>query len=395
MASTAAVLAATLTLAACGSSGNSDSNSAAQANSANGSAITIGIIARLTGVGSDSYAGTKPAATAWEKWVNANGGLNGHQVKVVIEDSGGDAGKGLSQTRDLVENQGAVAIMPVDSSTDTALGSYTTGKGVPVISPFNSYPLWYKTIGWFPLGIQSVPDGNNAALHVIKDSGATSVAAAVCAESAACGSVDGTMRDNAPSIGLRYDGAVKLDAAAPNYTAQCLSLKSKGTDVVFYGASGQVSVKFASNCAQQGFTPKAFFPYHAFNPAATKIPNLDALATEPTVPWYADVPATKTFRDAMSKYGDMSKNDETSMFVWSTLEAIRVAAGKAGGDGLTRDSLKAGLYQFKNENLGGLIAPVTFVKDQLPAPVKCYFAAGYKDGKYFLPEGADPKCLPS
>jgi branched-chain amino acid transport system substrate-binding protein len=392
-------LVAVLALAACGSSGNATEGTpsrpaaAGQGGSApTGTTIPIGIISRQTGLSSESYIGSEPAATSWEKWVNAHGGINGHPVKVFFEDSAGDAAKGLSLAKDLVENKHVVAIIPNDPNVDNAIVAYTASQKVPVLSAFPSYPIWHSTPGWFALGIQSVPDGNIAGLTTIKDSGGKSVAAVACAEVAACAAVDSVFKQYAPQVGLRYDGVFKVSASAPSYTAQCLALKDKGTDVLYMGASTGVSVKFMSDCATQDYTPRVLFPYQAFQPAVAKIKGLNALAYEPTVPWYADVPATQDFRSAMKQYGDLSKADETSMFLWSGLEMVRTAAQRAGAS-VTKDTVMQALFQLKDEDLGGLIAPVSYSEGQGSPLLRCYFVGGYQDGKFTLPQGAEKKCL--
>jgi branched-chain amino acid transport system substrate-binding protein len=261
-----------------------------------------------------------------------------------------------------------------------------------VISPYAAYPIWNQTPGWFALGIQSSPESQQAAAKIISDSGAKSLAAVVCAEVAACGAVDAVLSKSAPADGLRYDGVLKVAASSPSYTAQCLALKGKETQVLYMGVSSGVSLKLASDCATQDYTPEFFFPYHAFQPALTKIQGLNALAMLPTLPWYADVPATKDFRSAMSQYADLSKADETSMYAWVGLEAFRAAAAKAGATP-TKQSVMAAMYQLKDYNAGGLIAPVSFTQGQPSPYVKCYFVAGYSDGKFTTPQGTDPKCL--
>jgi branched-chain amino acid transport system substrate-binding protein len=386
-----------LCTSACGSSDDTSTPASAAptraVTTATGSPYVVGVMARITGVDAEAYIGTQPSIDAWVKQVNESGGINGHPVKVVVKDTAGDAAKGLAAAKDLVENDKAVALIPDDPSVDNSILSYTQQAGVPVVGAYAAYPIWNATPNWFPLGIQSFPTSQSAAVKIVKDTGATSVVAVVCAEVAACGAVDGVLKNAAPAASIRYDGVLKVSASQPNYTAECLAMKSKNTAVIYMGVSSGVSRKVAADCATQGFKPELFFPFHAFQPGVSKIPGLTALALLPTMPWYADVPATQDFRAALKAVGGLDKADATSMYVWTALEAFKAGAG-ALGDSPTPAAVAEGLGKLKDFTAGGLVAPITFAGAGKPAPiVTCYFVGGFKDGKFYLPQGDQPTCL--
>jgi len=304
---------ATLALGACGDDSGSKSSGTTATTAAGGSATTaaggsttaaaptgdpikIGVPARLSGQGSISYAGLPQAASSWEKWVNAQGGINGHPVQVVVGDSASDPAKGLALVKKMVETDKVLAIHPEDPTLDNAMAPYATSAGVPVASSYAAYPLWMATPGWFALGILSTVDGTNASLDIMKKAGKTSVSAVVCAEVAACGAAGDALSKQAPGAGIRYDGTTKVAATAPNYTAECLALKNKNTEVLYMGVSIDVAKKLYADCTTQGYKPFLFFPYHSINNRLTELPGVSALGMLPTIPWYADVPATKDFR---------------------------------------------------------------------------------------------------
>ena len=62
------------------------------------------------------------------RYVNDNGGLNGHPVRVIVADDGGDPARALSLVRDLVENQSAVAFMGQSAATP---GGCRVAAGTP------------------------------------------------------------------------------------------------------------------------------------------------------------------------------------------------------------------------------------------------------------------------
>src|SRR4051794_4132617 len=90
----ALVVAAALTVSACSSSGTKSGTSGAKGHSGapagssgaaapSGSTIKIGAVGSMTGSQASSSSQFATVAPAWAKWVNANGGINGHKVQVV------------------------------------------------------------------------------------------------------------------------------------------------------------------------------------------------------------------------------------------------------------------------------------------------------------------------
>ena len=96
----------------------------------------------------------------------------------------------------------------------------------------------------------------------------------------------------------------------------------------------------------------------------------------------------------MSADGVMGKADETSMFVWASLEALKQAATTISGTPTKASTMQA-MYGLKNFDAGGLIPPISFTAGQPSPPVTCYFVAGYQNGQFTLPNGPGMKCLSS
>jgi len=358
-----------------------------------GDAFRIGLTAQLSGANSIAYRGLEMAVDAWEQSVNKQGGINGHPVEVFVEDTGGDAAKGLATVQELVESDRIQALVLLDPATDNAVHTYTQEQQIPVVSPFASYPIWNSTPGWFALGIPAFPQSIEATIDILLDEGASSVGAVVCAEVAACGAVDSVMNNLAETADVRYDGAARVAASAPNYTAECLLFADKKTEVIYLGTAGEVARRFAEDCASQGYNPSFLFPYHAFQPANLEIEDISAIGLLPTVPWYANVPATRDFRRALKQYGEIEEADETSMYAWVSLEAIREALQQAQ---LTPEATRAQVIDAMSNlrtDLGGLISEVSFAPGQPSPAITCYFLGAIENGKFTTPDGTEPKCL--
>jgi len=74
-----------MALAACGSSSGSAGSESSASGKPTGEEIRIGTVGGYSGPNAANVAGSKETIEAWAKWVNDNGGLAGHPVKVFVE----------------------------------------------------------------------------------------------------------------------------------------------------------------------------------------------------------------------------------------------------------------------------------------------------------------------
>src|SRR5258708_17670987 len=73
------------------------------------SPIVFGSIGTDSGILGEILVSALHGAKAWAADVNARGGLNGHPVRIVFGDDGGDPGRALSLAKGMVEQQGVIA----------------------------------------------------------------------------------------------------------------------------------------------------------------------------------------------------------------------------------------------------------------------------------------------
>lgn len=98
--------------------------------------ITIGAILPLTGDLSSYGVDTRKALELATEQQNANGGIAGAKLALVIEDSHGAAAQAVAAFNKLVDVDGAVACLgPITSPEVLSLAPLSTTKRTPVISP--------------------------------------------------------------------------------------------------------------------------------------------------------------------------------------------------------------------------------------------------------------------
>jgi branched-chain amino acid transport system substrate-binding protein len=396
-----AAAAVAVLLAGCGSddSSNNADNSGSGGSSSSptlpGDPIKIGVIASLSGsqASSSSQAGT--VAPAWADWVNANGGLNGHPVQVIVEDDGGDPAKAQAAEKKLVDSEQVVALLIGSDNLVTAYDSDAIAKGVPLISGTANSSDWYTKAGMFPT-VTDVGSGLVSQLAVAAQfGGAKKFASLYCSEIAACASVIKPQEEAAGSMGLDYT-SLAVSSTATSYTAECLKLQDDGVDYAQLNFATAAAVKFVQDCQAQGYNPTWGTSEQAIGPDLNEISDAKFFGPAYAFPSVMDAPPVATFTDAMDKYAqDDNWKDGTASFAWSGLEVLRKALATVSADPKPADVLAA-LNTIKDDNLDGLLAnKLTFTEGQPNTfgSQPCFFVVGIEDGKTVAPNGADPVCL--
>jgi branched-chain amino acid transport system substrate-binding protein len=387
-----AVLVAGLVLGACSSS----KKTASGGGSSKGD-IAIGVVGTASGPQASSSDQYETVAPAWAAWVNANGGINGHQVKVITEDDAGSPATAQSQVESLINSDHVVAVVVGSDNEVAAFSAFAISKGVPLISGTANATDWYTKSGMFPTPT-GVVNGLADQVAAAKAAGAKDFANLYCAEIAACQQAGPLLQNAAKKAGLGYT-ALAVSSTAPSYTAQCVQLQQQKVDYAQLNFSTDAAVKFIKDCQAQGYNPMWGTSEQAVGPAFYAVPNVTAFGPAYAFPSTADAPPAATFRSAMQQYakGDNWK-EGTGSFTWDGLMALESALKTAttGGSSATSASVASGLYALKGSTLNGELAnPIGWVQGK-PAGLltynPCYFTLEVKSGQLTAPNGLTPQC---
>lgn len=388
----AASTALSLTLAACGSDGSDGSKTSAGGKDA----VVVGLLCSCTGPAAASLSSLTDLASAWEKSTNEAGGINGTPVKVVAYDDAGVAATALQNAQKLVKQDNAIAIIS-QSNQKPAFAKYTNEVGIPVLAA--SDPATYKYPSWFGVAPSQAAYiyGQNALAKEL-GGGTAKLGLIGCAETPVCASSVATLDKLAkqiPGVSVAYTATVS--ASAPNFTAQCLAAKEAGVTVLnTYFSLPTVNDRIWSDCAKQGFTPKKISSLSSENLANPEADGAYSIVWEVS---QADTTTDgmKLFNEMVDKYAPKIKSNGPLTFntidTFANFQAFKKAAENAK---LTASSeykdLQKGFFAFKDETLGGLTSPLTFVEGE-PYLVNCWFTNKVEDGK-FASGGTTPSCIP-
>jgi len=312
--------------------------------------------------------------TGWAKYINDNGGLDGHTVNCIIGDTGGGATAAAAAAKKMIQQDKVVFIMQNDETTEAASAPLITAAKIPAMGNFiaPSGPNWFRTSTGFPTVVTQMAAGAAAV-------GAKKAAYLYCAESAACDQsppiFDTALKQY--SITDPIAGGVKTSATATSYTAECLALKQAGVNYANVGLAAGTIIQVAKQCAAQDYTPVYGLSDGTVNVAQFANSGLDLKFSGGLdgFPWWANAAPVKAYRDFFAKYvpGQDYRNDLATIN-WAQYQLLQYAIGHAKPSTLTPQTITDALYAMPATNLGGLLpTTLSFSKDHPTANVPCYW----------------------
>jgi ABC-type branched-subunit amino acid transport system substrate-binding protein len=365
--------------------------------------LVIGQISQQTSAATPGQKTTDAADTlkAWAKMVNAKGGANGYKVVVKTEDDGGDPAKASEAMKRLLD-AGVVAIVGENAtSTESVWAPLATAARVPILGGGAYSTSWTGDPMYFPVTTTAILDGlqagvQNAANNGIKKLGATYDAAIPQAAAAAP-----LFESYAKKYGMDWTEGLAVDVQGADFTAQCVKFKQAGTEAIYIASGATELPRMARDCARQGFMPIYLSGDGGLaQDALIKNPNIKGqYAAIYSFPYLdKSTPATKEFQKAMAKYAPkVLKGNfrQPSTQIWTAAKAMEAAAGFLTAANPTNEDVLKALYQFEDEDLGGLAPqPLTFTEGAEGNPhISCYFTMQTKNHKISSPSGMKPECV--
>jgi branched-chain amino acid transport system substrate-binding protein len=336
-------------------------------------------------------------APAWADYVNAHGGINGHPVKLILEDDQNSPAQGQAVAQDLI-SQNVAAIVQGGDQVVNAYDAAVIAKGIPIIAGQNFNPDWFTKAGMFPSEVASQYIDKAYVDVAVQYGHAKKIAYAYCAEVAVCGEAAAPVKAAATAAGVGYVG-MAISATAPSYAAQCLELQQQNVDYVVVSLTSSVGVKFIQSCQAQGYNPKWGTNDSGYGNVFLTLKNFTAYGPAFSFPLaYTGAPVS-TYTQAMTTYAkDDNWKGGAAGDAWTGLEVLQKAVQDANVPAsatVTAQDVLNGLYSFKGETLGGLLAnPLTYTKGQAPNATNytCYFVMGVSNGQLTAPGGLKKSC---
>jgi branched-chain amino acid transport system substrate-binding protein len=384
--------------AACGSS-SSKAGPASTTTGSSGPALTkstivIGNIGSYTNAGQfgPQYQQAAHSLQAWANWTNANGGLNGHPVRVIVKDDGNNPATSLTDVKELIQQDHVVAILSaVAPGTDIAWGNYVKSEKVPIIGGLSLDGAWDGNPYVLSTNVDTISflTSEFAAAKLY----GTKLGVVTCAELAACKQSVPFFPQVAKQIGIGFTNTQLVASTSVGYVAQCLALKQAGTDILVSVLDAPTTFRVVQSCAQQNFKPTLVVPAATITAAALKDSGFDGAVGVTVSPlWFGDSPVTSTWA---TTYKQEYPNDVLSSYATLGWQAgvVFAAALKNAPDTVTSLDVMNGLYaQPAKSTFGGWTPALTFTAGKSTTTSPCMWQVQDKGGQLTAPKGQDPVC---
>lgn len=354
------VAALALALSAC-ASGTSNSGGGAS-----GSGGTIKVMtwaplkSQLT-----NYPAITGAATTYEKYINAKGGINGKKLQVLTCDEGGTPQKASDCARQAIQEK-VVAVVSSFGYTGDATIPLLKGANIAMFGGCCSNAVADLTSSnSFIMG--NGPAYGAALVQHAVDDGKKKIALVV---------IDGAQSYLTPQInalkanGLKPNKTVVLPATAQDLSPQASQALADGTDAVIMVVNADSIKSFITAYKQIGSKARIYGPQGNLTEDVVRdFGNLsDGWVTGNS---YADIasPAYADFRAALTKYGapKISYNGLDGLGTWAGYTAFTNIVKKMSGPITSKTFLDAA-SKANNVDTNGMTAPVDFTKEWTDGP---------------------------
>lgn len=329
------------------------------------STITIGQITTITGPVPGLFQGANWGLDGWAAWVNANGGLDGRQVKIVHVDDGFNC----TTYKNAMQQFSTTAFAVVGNLTLED----TCGKSVLAADPnlvdvqaLTLDPTLYSVANVYT-GNPNPPGASTTGLQYMKDRfpNAVTHAALLAGQAAAANGKEEQLTGEA--VGFHYLYTDDVPDLTTSFTANILRMKNEGVQFVDMSALAVSSAaNFLQQAAQQDFHPQVVYSASAYDASFFKLLGKASLANN--VVWgaipdslylgqdQAAVPAVNTFLEWLNKANPSATSDLFAVEAWAAGQLL-VTAMQNAGSSITPSTVLSALSHVTSFDAGGLIAP--------------------------------------
>lgn len=363
------------------------------------SPITVGIVGTFSGPVGALVKDQTLGARVWAQYVNERGGVNGHQVNVVVGDDGGDPARFNSLVQQFVEKDGAIAFLYTTLGFAPAgNNSYLDRKKIFTFGTEGGLDTAYTNpfvLAPFAVGQTNAKGILFSFAKVAVPQKKVKLASYACSDFALCDNYDRQWTDPAvlKATGFKVVERGRPSLTQPDYTSQCLSSQQAGAQAIIIALDTAAIRRFAADCARQNYRPLFATAEALALPTLAADRNVDGMTIGTKVAPFVNeaVPGIKAMRASMKKFAP-SAGITGGHAIGFTIGSFFGAAAANLPDKPTPADVQAGLYRIKNNDLDGLTYPLTFTAGK-PSPNKlCYGVVVIKDKAYRAGPGPALNC---
>lgn len=330
--------------------------------------IVIGMTTPLSGPAA-LWGTTALGAKAWADHVNAQGGVHGRKIKVILKDDAYNPARAMANLTEMKGKVFAVNAL-LGTAVINACKDFFPQNKIPLITAYADVRIWAK----YPKDqlkyiFISYPDYENEAEflanYAIEKLGAKKLALFYQNDDY------GKMAMEGVNLGLKkHSGKASLTTAVPyEVTERALAthaqkLKESGADTLILYPTMTHTALILKEMAKINYKPKALITFTVADPIMFNVAGPDvwegvyvAAPAQISVP---GEPAADRVMDILKKYDPKLAGKEYLSIFGATSMMYLVEGLKNAGKNLTPEALIKGMEMIKNWKPEGLGAPVTF-----------------------------------
>jgi branched-chain amino acid transport system substrate-binding protein len=278
--------------------------------------------------------------------INAQGGINGRKLKLVVEDSGYDPKKGVLAAQKLL-NQDKIFAMVATMGSPVSLATLplVVDKGVAHLFPITAHTGNYEPLHKLKFSMSNpYPNTSRIAIQAMMKIKPYKRVAILYQDDEygldVVRGVEGALKD----AGLALVEKTSYKRGATDFSSQMQKIKAANPDLIVLATIVRETIGAMATARQLGYTGDFVGSEAAYQPAVAKaggkaVEGLYAISTVPT-PYRDDPGNTKALNEWMDAYKARFKEDPDLYSVYGTLmiDVFARAADKAGAN-LTIDAL--------------------------------------------------------
>jgi branched-chain amino acid transport system substrate-binding protein len=365
------------------------------------SAITIGLITSITGAASTESANIAKGAQARVDLQNADGGVDGRQISLIVKDDGSTPTGSQTAAQELVERQHVFAVIN-DSTAVSGSYRFLQQQAVPVVGGAWDGIEWgiqpnTNMFAWSGLRDATLPQASYIGTY-LKDKGATNIA--VVSWGTPSSAVEAA---KIQAAALRAEGFkvgytnYSIPIGSVDMGSTALAMKAAKVDTIFPVMGDISNIALVTAAHQDGMQLKAAIVPSGYGQALLDQPTAvqalqGATFSLQSAPVEINTPATQAWQAALAKYVNFSGIPGFDYeHGWISADLMMKGLEVAGASP-TRQSFITNLRGVTGYTAGGLLPePINFVFGQDPNPQCGYFVVLH--GKSFVPDPSDGKPL--
>lgn len=359
--------------------------------------VAVGTVATLSGPVGAFVKDSVFAVGVWAKWMNGKGGINGHAVRHVVADDGGDPARYNAAVRQMTEEQGAIAFLHNTIGFAGGDFGYITQKRMPVIGHEGGIDAAYESPFVFtpaPSGATYAYSAANAFASVAVPAGKKKLAVLACSDVKLCDTFDKVLTGpETKALGFELVYHARPSLTQPDFTGECISARQAGAEIIVQTLDNNSMLRVARSCARQNYHPLWGYFDNVTLPSVAQDPNTDgAIVAVKAPPWVSkDLPGLAEIHQAFAEAAPGVEVNGAHVNGWVSAKTFEVAARNLP-DKPTNEDVLNGLWSIKGDNLGGLTYPLSFPKMGNSPKKACWSTVVIKNKAFVATQGSALSC---